>query len=370
MKRLDVTPRAMWRTKVERLGFDFHTIDGKPYWREDAAYEFSSEEIDELEQATDEIHAMCLDLVAEIIQRGDYWKLGLNDDAGNLIQSSWRADQFSLYGRMDFSYGGTCPPKLLEYNADTPTALFEASVVQWFWLKDVFPEADQFNSIHEKLLAAWGKYAEKHSEKKIHFCSVTEAPEDFATTEYLRDTCIQMRLIATHLDISDIGWKQGAFVDLQDQPIEALFKLYPWEWLLQEPFAAHIASASTRWIEPAWKMLLSNKSILVALWEKYPGHPNLLPASHRRNDIQGDCVSKPRFGREGEGIRILDFKPLMEKKEDAVVYQGLHALPRFKDAYPVIGSWLIDGKAAGIGIREDSSLITKNTSCFVPHFFR
>lgn len=370
MKRVDLTSRVMWRTKVERLGFDFHTIEGKPYWKEDAAYEFSSAEVDELEEATDEIHAMCMDLVSEIVRQGNYWKLGLNDYAASLVQSSWQANQFSLYGRMDLSYGGTSPPKLLEYNADTPTALFEASVVQWFWLKDVFPDADQFNSIHEKLLAGWEKYAAAHPQGRIHFCSVTEAPEDFATTEYLRDTCVQARLKTLHLDISDVGWKQNQFVDLQDQPIDALFKLYPWEWLLQEPFGAQIASSRTQWIEPPWKMLLSNKSILVALWEKYPGHPNLLPASHSRNDIEGDCVRKPRFGREGEGVQILDFTPLLSKEEDGIVYQRLHVLPRFRDSYPVIGSWVIDGQAAGIGIREDSSPITKNTSCFVPHYFR
>jgi glutathionylspermidine synthase len=36
-----------------------------------------------------------------------------------------------LYGRFDLAYRGDGPPKLLEYNADTPTALFEAAVVQW-----------------------------------------------------------------------------------------------------------------------------------------------------------------------------------------------------------------------------------------------
>ena len=45
------------------------------------------------------------------------------------------------------AYDGREPPKATRYNADTPTALYEAAVVQWYWLKDVKPEADQFNSI-------------------------------------------------------------------------------------------------------------------------------------------------------------------------------------------------------------------------------
>jgi glutathionylspermidine synthase len=35
----------------------------------------------------------------------------------------------------------------------------------------------------------------------------------------------------------------------------------------------------------------------------------------------------------------------------------------------VVGSWIIGDEAAGIGIREDESPITKNTSRFLPHYF-
>jgi glutathionylspermidine synthase len=35
----------------------------------------------------------------------------------------------------------------------------------------------------------------------------------------------------------------------------------------------------------------------------------------------------------------------------------------------VIGSWIVGEEPAGIGMREDSTPITKNTSRFVPHHF-
>jgi glutathionylspermidine synthase len=51
------------------------------------------------------------------------------------------------------------------------------------------------------------------------------------------------------------------------------------------------------------------------------------------------------------------------------IYQALAPLPRFGDDYALIGSWVVDGVPAGIGLREDHSRITRNTSRFVPHYF-
>ena len=51
------------------------------------------------------------------------------------------------------------------------------------------------------------------------------------------------------------------------------------------------------------------------------------------------------------------------------VYQEVKPLPKLDGVYPVIGSWLVNGYACGVGIREDSSPITQNMSRFVPHLF-
>jgi glutathionylspermidine synthase len=55
---------------------------------------------------------------------------------------------------------------------------------------------------------------------------------------------------------------------------------------------------------------------------------------------------------------------------EGFVYQAWQPLPCVDGNYPVIGSWVIAGKPHGIGIREDSTPITRDTSRFVPHFFR
>jgi glutathionylspermidine synthase len=55
--------------------------------------------------------------------------------------------------------------------------------------------------------------------------------------------------------------------------------------------------------------------------------------------------------------------------EEGYVYQALAPLPSFAGAHPVIGSWVIAGEPAGIGIRESEGLITTDRSRFIPHFF-
>lgn len=364
MRRERVAPRGDWRERVEALGFDFHTLDA-PYWIEDACFRFSERDIDLLEAVGDELHAMCLEAVAEVVRRGDHARLGLDDAAAMLVDRSWRAGEPALYGRMDIAWDGHGVPKLLEYNADTPTSLLEAAVVQWHWLEDTRAGADQFNLIHEALVRRWKDILPAHA--RVHFAGCLDEVEDRVTVEYLRETCAQAGFATELLDISGIGWKDDRFVDLADAGIATLFKLYPWEWLVVEPFAVHLPHAATRWIEPAWKQVLSNKSLLPLLWERHRGHPNLLPASHDPRDIDGATVAKPRFGREGEGVHVSDRG--MHFAEPGMVYQAHAPLYRSDAGHALLGLWIVGDDAVGLGMREDASPITGNASRFIPHCF-
>jgi glutathionylspermidine synthase len=364
MRREAIAPRRHWRSRVEALGFEFHTLEG-PYWVDDACYRFSAPEIDAVERAVDDLHAMCLDLVANVVRTGDYEPLGLDGRAATLVERSWRAGETALYGRMDLAYDGHGPVKLLEYNADTPTALFEAGVVQWYWLEDTRAGPDQFNLIHEALVAAWRTAFPEDGQ--VHFAGCLDVVEDRVTLDYLRDTCAQAGLQTQRLDISEIGFDGRVFTDLSDNAIARCFKLYPWEWMLAESFAEHLPTSDTRWIEPAWKMILSNKSLLPMLWERHPGHPNLLAASHDPRRIAGPTVAKPRFGREGEGIHMSDRG--FHFAEPETVYQERTRLFQSEHGHALLGAWVVGDAAAGLGIREDDSPITGNTARFVPHCF-
>lgn len=373
MERLRLAPRADWRKRAEDLDFSFHTIDGTPYWVEDAAYLFTAEDIDTIETATAELEQMCLALVDRTVTSGAYEAFRLGEGAAALVEASWKFGHRNLYGRFDLSCAEGQPPKLLEYNADTPTALYEASVVQWEWLETVFPGDDQFNSIHEKLIEAWKALHDEGN--PTHFTCVRDHDEDRGTVDYLRDTAIQAGLDTGFLFIDEIGWDGSDFVDRDGKAITSLFKLYPWEWLMREEFARNIPRSRTQFIEPAWKMLLSNKAILPLLWELAPNHPNLLQASFEPGAIPGRLVAKPIRGREGANVRIAEGGRTLARAsgpyaDEPFVYQQFAPLPVFDGNHALVGSWVVASQPAGIGMREDDGPITTNASRFVPHLFR
>ena len=373
MRRETQAPRANWRQRCEDAGFFFHSIDDTAYWDESACYAFSAQQVDRLEAVTGELHQMCLDSAAEVVRARRFAEFAIPPQYHDLVAESWTRGEATLYGRFDFSWNGEGEPKLLEYNADTPTALLEASVVQWHWLEDTRPKADQFNSLHEKLIARWKALREETGRSKLHLACMKDSDEDLGTTEYLRDCALQAGWDAKPLYIEDLGWNGKRFIDLGDAPLEVLFKLYPWEWLVRDEFGPHLLARPAAMIEPAWKMLLSNKALLAVLWERHYGHPNLLPTHLTPQRFASDYVRKPLLSREGANVMIRSRGAVREQPgsygAEGFVYQGVAPLPEFGGRYPVIGSWIVGDEPAGMGIREDDSPITKNTSRFVPHYF-
>ena len=433
MKRIQLTPRTDWQTKVEQLGLTFHSPQAmapRPYWDESAAYQFTAAEIDTLEAAGNELQTMCLAAAQHVIDKKRYAELAIPPAAVPMIEWAWNQEPPAIYGRFDIAWAGADsghPPKLLEYNADTPTSLVEAAVIQWAWLEDVAhtlpgtAKPDQFNSIHDRLIAKW-KDVKTYLHEPVYFASLQgEAPnaatavdlaEDHLTTTYLEDTARQAGLKTRSIPIHDIGWNEDRHVfvdaDTQENQIESLFKLYPWEAMLAEEFgpAAIATYPMMTWIEPIWKLLLSNKGILPILWELYPNHPLLLEAHFEApsanqwstvNEAGGprlaagtetasslattltSYVRKPLFSREGANISMV--RPNARTIETPGVYgdgpfirQAIAPAATFDDAtgkprFPILGLWMIDQDCSGLGIRESAGPITDNLSSFIPHFF-
>jgi glutathionylspermidine synthase len=310
---------------------------------------------------------------------------------------------------------------LLDYNADTPTSLLEAAVIQWFWFKDVeqnpgsfsakltaregeapsepsslitgnpartearppISVLDQFNSVHDRLIEAWRAYAPIIDARRasapalfnptMYFSSISASIEDFMTVTYLRDTATQAGLATEYIPIEQIGFNhpRSLFVDTRERPIHNIFKLYPWEWMIREQFSPFLLQTLVHWLEAPWKMILSNKAILPILHELFPDSPYILPASFE--PLPGPHIRKPILSREGANVAmVIGGKTVIETPgpyTGPYVYQQLQPLPDYQGNLPVIGSWLVNGYACGIGIREDTSPITGNTSRFVPHLF-
>jgi glutathionylspermidine synthase len=375
--------RPEWRQQADSLGFRFHTADGKPYWDESVHYRLSLAQInDDIERPTQELHELCMDLVSRAVRNEDYLRrLAIPERFWDFVRHSWTSGALHIYGRMDFAYDGNGPAKLYELNYDTPTSLYEAAVFQWIWLQDCIQQGrlptgtDQFNSLQEKLLWAFAILAPKVRDL-MHFTSVRDSEEDRATVDYLADLATQAGIRTQYLAIEDIGrTADGRYTDCDNRVIEAIFKLYPWEFLLADEFAQYLESAGANWFEPAWKTILSNKGALALLWELHPGHPNLLPTFFEEpgaGPLQTGWVRKPLCSREGANVELVTEQG--ERLEAPGAYsdfpyvrQAFHALPKFADNYTLIGSWVVGDQPAGIGIREDDSLITRDTARFVPH---
>jgi glutathionylspermidine synthase len=380
MERHAIAPRDDWQSKVEAQGLIWHSQDGEPYWDESAYYAFDFAEIEKIEAAAETVYGLFLEAGERIVDDPEILALfGIPDYCHRALKTAWRSEPPSLnYGRFDFGYTGEGEPRLFEFNCDTPTSMLEAAVVQWDWKESLFPELDQFNSLHEKLLGRWAEIRSQLPDQRVWFTHAADpSHEDTITTTYMRDLAQQAGLETLAVVIDDIGLdRSGRIVDAEDQLITAIFKLYPWEWIVNERYGQDIVRhlPETAWIEPIWKMLWSNKAVLQVLWAMFPDHPNLLAASVIKEKIGTSYVAKPFLAREGANIEVVAegqrlARSAGEYREGLTMYQALYPLRDFGNGYPVLGCWIVDGEAAGMGIREDG-LITGNRARFVPHVIR
>ena len=405
MEKIALAPRPNLSDIADEAGFTFANMHGEPYWDESSAYRFTLAQIEnDIEAPATELHAMCREAVAHILTQEQLVdRLGIPVQHRDLLADSWRRNEPEIYGRFDLAYDGNGPAKLLEYNADTPTSLYESAAFQWQWLEDqlaagLLPDgADQFNGIHEALVERFRTLFPPDT--NIHFTAAAGNAEDYATVEAMAWAAREAGMGAHYTDLDKLGvTRKGQFVDAEDRVIDTLFKLYPWEDLLADDYARHIAKSGCMFLEPAWKALLSNKGILPVLWQMFPGHPNLLPAffvddvidalagggrpapgvaqafDAAADQLRVGHVVKPIFSREGAGVSIVEGGDVTEASaagdydHHPRIVQGYAPLPEFDGFHPVIGAWIVGQDCVGMGVREDRARITQDLSRFKPHF--
>lgn len=365
-----------WQNRLEELGFGYHTDGELPYWIDSYYYSISEDFADQVFDATTELWDMCIKAVDHVISNKKYELFQIPLFIQEHIEKSWEGDSPSIYGRFDFAYDRSNDQlKVLEFNADTPTSLFETGVIQWHWMQHYFGTTkDQFNSVHEQLILSWKAIIPYLKGNTLHFTCMRDTLEDLTNVEYLRDCAMQAGIHTKLIFIDDIGWTGETFVDLEEEVITDIFKLYPWEWMVYESFALHIPNdvAEAHWIEPSWKMILSNKAILAVLWELYPNHPLLLETYFDEPKGMKDYVKKPLLSREGANITLYRNNAIVEATpgdygQEGYICQALAPIIKEETGYSIIGSWVVGQEACGITFRESDKLITTNKSRFIPH---
>ncbi len=382
MHRIPVVQRPNLQETALEHGYEYRAGASVPYWDETASYSFTLRQIEEdIEKPAQEINEMCFRLLdRSLADETVYRRLRIPESYWDYVADSWRNREKDLYGRLDFSYGGTGEAKLLEYNADTPTTLYESAVFQWVWLEEAIAagliprDCDQFAELHEDLVDSFRAMG---IEGLLHLACLSDIEDDRETVKYLEE-CAREAGLETHLlAMKDIGIDAlGRFTDLEDRIIATLFKLYPWEWLMEEEFGRNLVTSGAHFLEPPWKAVLSNKGLLPLLWEMFEGHPNLLPAYFEgdpgADSLSDSFVRKPLLSRQGANIDIVEDGMALSRNdgpygEEGYVVQAFRPLPEFDGKFPLVGCWMVAGRPAGLSIREGQTLITGEDANFVPH---
>lgn len=440
--RLEHLPaRPDWSALVTADGVPYHTVHGVPYWAEGKAVALTGQEIERLTVAGEEIARMYDRTMDHIARDVDRLRMWFPRPVAEAVAASWRQNPPTLFGRLDLVMLPDGGIKLYEYNAQTPTSLPESALAQWNWLLwqqeqgNVPSTAEQFSDAFEHLVEQWRVSGlDRNVPVFVATLDVSDAHdggEDMCNAALMCDAAQQAGFEAvlinlnTDVTLADSGPLRGRFVftpeldehwfaatpedhqrlvtSLVDQPIQVMFMLFPWEWILLDsdgagpaPFAEAlmhlVRSGQMVVIEPLYSVMKSSKLMLPLLCELYPNSPYLLDASFGDVTVPmklNGYVKKPAFGREGANIEIrLPDGSLVADTGGAYGRDGLHILQEYcpmpelvgpaGDAYyPVLGVWVVGGHAVGLSIRSVSgdrvsgqhAPVTDNSALFMPHFF-
>jgi len=376
---------------LESIGFTWHTDSDKTSYISDEVVEVTPIEANAYYEAANELYDMFCEAGQHVIDNNLFHELDIPFNLIEVVKDSWEDDvHWHLYGRFDLAGGlDDKDIKLIEFNADTPTSLFETAIIQWAMLK--FNEQDeqhQFNSIYEALTDNFKrlitldsdieKFDEHYSKLnwKILFSSISNNDEEIHTTKLLQHIA------------SEVGYKTDfAFIDavefsddgigVDEELFEFFFKLIPWEDIaidegeLAVILTDIIKNKKAIILNPAYTLLFQSKGIMKILWDLYPNHPLLLETSFEplQNTKQ---VEKMCFGREGANVAIINADNSLDIKTDGVyengkaIYQEYVEFNQDKDgSYYQAGVFYVY-EACGLGFRKGGKILD-DMSKFVGH---
>jgi len=327
-----------------------------------------------------------------VIDNDLFFELGIPFNLIDAIKQSWEEEvHWHLYGRFDLAGGIDGKPiKLLEFNADTPTALFETAIVQWVLLRyNGLDEAKQFNRVYEALKENFQRlvtlsedvsdFSAKYEGWQMLFSSIAGSLEDENTTRLLQTAAAEAGWNTQFCYVDEVGFgEDGIFCE--DERYEFWFKLIPWESIaIEEPALALILTELLQHhraivLNPAYTLLFQSKGMLPILWKLFPGHPLLLEASFK--PLEGKRqVEKKLFGREGENITIYDKNGKVIDKRDgeygsfASIYQEFTQLPKDSQGRYYQAGVFFAYEGCGLGFRRGGAILD-NMSKFVGHIIR
>ncbi len=379
---------------LESIGFIWHTDSDNSSYVSDEIVVISEDEANAFYEATNELYDMFAEAGQYVIDNDLFHEINIPFNLVEMIKESWENDvHWHLYSRFDLAGGIDGKPiKLIEFNADTPTSLFETAIIQWAMLKaNGLDEASQFNNIYDALKDNFKRIitldtdVEKFEEYyanlgwKILFSSISSSSEDINTTKLLEHIANEAGFNTDFEFIENVQFSDdGIFKD--EESFEFWFKLIPWENIAIEE--SELALILTEIIKekkaiifnPAYTLMFQSKGFMKILWDLYPNHPLLLETSFEPLENKKQ-VEKRCFGREGANTKIInsdgsiDVETSGDYEGHKAIYQEYVELPTDKDGNSYQAGVFFAYEACGLGFRKGSKILN-NMSKFVGHIVK
>jgi len=385
-----IETKALDIAYLEQLGFVWHTDSDETSYLSHQLVEITEAEAEAYYEAGNILYDMFVAAGEHVVENDLFHEIGIPFNLIDQIKESWENEvHWHLYGRFDLAGGiDGRPIKLLEFNADTPTALFETAIIQWAILKQNAMDASkQFNIVYDKLLENFKRLVtleesveefEKHYDGwKFLFTAVRGSAEEENTVRLLQHIASEAGYETefAFMDEVELDSEEGIFY--QDEPYELWFKLVPWEDIAIEEselgalLGDIIANQKAIIFNPAYTLMFQSKGIMKILWDLYPDHPLLLETSFEPLEDQKQ-VKKPIFGREGGSVSIIDEKGSVLLSEEGdyegftPIYQAYVELPSDADGARYQAGVFYAYESCGLGFRKGGEIMN-NMSKFVGH---
>jgi glutathionylspermidine synthase len=379
---------------LESIGFHWHTDDDNTSYISDEVVEITEDEATAYYEATNELYEMYCEAGEHVIENNLFHKLNIPFNLVELIKQSWEDDvHWHLYGRFDLAGGIDGKPiKLIEFNADTPTSVFETAIIQWAMLKfNDLEESSQFNSLYESLKDNFKRFVtlntpiedfEKYYKDlnfKILFSSISESIEDENTVKLLQHIANEAGYITDFEYMEDVEFSNDG-ISKKDKIFEFWFKLIPWEDIaidegeLAVLLTDIINNKKAIIVNPAYTVMFQSKGFMKILWDLYPNHPLLLETSFEPLNSKKQ-VEKMCFGREGANTAIINADNSLEIKTDGEydnfkpIYQEYVEFPKDNNGDFYQAGVFYAYEACGLGFRK-GGIILDNYSKFVGHIVK
>ena len=319
---------------LDELGFSWHTDSDGSKYVSDELVEISQVEAEEYYEATNAIYDMYVEAAEYVIENNLFFDLGIPFNLIDAIKKSWENDvHWHVYGRFDLAGGVDGKPiKLIEFNADTPTSLFETALLQWALLKhNDMDEAKQFNNVYDAIAENFkrlitlfddtSEFEKRYDGWKILFSSISNNEEEEITTKLLQQIATDAGFNTSFEFLENVHFSEDGIFDSHDNEYEYWFKLYPWEDIaIDEPELATtlteiMQNQKAIIINPAYTLLFQSKGMMKILCDLFPDSPYLLQTSFEPlNGVKQ--VEKSVFGREGANTKIIDADGSVQEQTD------------------------------------------------------